>query len=95
MKTVELLRERLTTLSPLSLEIFDESHEHAGHAGAKESGGGHFQVLIVSDRFEGKNRVARHRLVYQTVADLMPQRIHALAIRAYTASEFADASDGG
>lgn len=92
--TVELIRERLTTLSPQALEIFDDSHEHAGHAGAKESGGGHFQVYLVSDQFEGKNQVARHRLVYHAVSDLMPGKIHALAIRAYATSEVADAKDG-
>ena len=67
---------------------------HAGHAGAKESGGGHFQILLVSDQFEGKNRIARHRMVYQAVSGLMPEKIHALAIRAYTSSELADSNDG-
>lgn len=90
MNTVDMIRERLTTLSPLTLEVFDDSHEHAGHAGARESGGGHFQVVLVSDQFEGKQQVARHRMVYQAVSDLMPAKIHALAIRAYTASEFAN-----
>lgn len=94
-KTIDLMREKLTSLSPRTLEIYDDSHEHADHAGAKESGGGHFQVLLVSERFEGKSQLARHRLVYQALADLMPENIHALAIRAYAPSEFADSTDNG
>jgi BolA family transcriptional regulator, general stress-responsive regulator len=85
--TAELIRERLQALAPDALEVFDDSHEHAGHAGALESGGGHFQVYIVSAAFSGKNAVARHRLIYRELADLMPGRIHALAIRAYTPQE--------
>jgi BolA protein len=88
MQTPELIRQRLATLAPASLEVFDDSHEHAGHAGARESGGGHFHVFIVSDAFEGKNRLARHRMIYQAVNDLMPGTIHALAIQAYTPAEF-------
>jgi len=88
MDMVEQIRERLASLSPESLEIFDDSHEHAGHAGARESGGGHFQVFLVSETFEGKHKVARHRMIYQAVGDLMPAKIHALAIQAYTPAEF-------
>ncbi len=91
-RTIDIIRKRLSTLSPGTLEVYDDSHEHAGHAGAKESGGGHFQVLLVSDQFEGENQVARHRLVYQAVSDLMRGKIHALAIRAYTPSEFASSN---
>ena len=87
MSTEELIRQRLAALQPQALEIFDESHEHAGHAGARESGGGHFQVFVVSEAFNGKNKVARHRMIYETVNDLMPSTIHALAIRAYTPEE--------
>ena len=90
MDTSELIHQRLASLSPQSLEIFDDSHEHAGHAGALESGGGHFQVFIVSDAFEGKSKVSRHRMIYQAVSDLMPAKIHALAIRAYTPAELDD-----
>jgi len=86
MNTEEMIRERLSRLVPDALEVFDDSHEHAGHAGAKE-GGGHFQLLIVSRHFTGKNAVARHRLVYEALSDLMPKRIHALAIRAYAPEE--------
>jgi BolA family transcriptional regulator, general stress-responsive regulator len=83
----EVIRERLAPLAPVTLEIFDDSAEHAGHAGVRESGGGHFEVLLVSPAFAGKSAVARHRMVYQTVADLIPHRIHALAIRAYAPGE--------
>jgi BolA family transcriptional regulator, general stress-responsive regulator len=93
--TVDVIRERLEILSPRTLEVYDDSHEHAGHAGAKERGGGHFQVILVSDRFEGKNQIARHRMIYQAVSDLMRDKIHALAIHAYTSSELADSNDGG
>ncbi len=90
METAELIRERLASLKPQALEIFDDSHEHAGHAGAQESGGGHFQVFLVSEAFEGKNKVARHRMIYEAVHDLMPGKIHALAIRAFTPAELDD-----
>ena len=93
--TVEVIRERLEILSPRTLEIYDDSHEHAGHAGAKERGGGHYQVILVSDQFEGKNQVARHRMIYQVVSDLMRNKIHALAIQAYTSAELADSNGGG
>ena len=90
MDTATLIRQRLNDLHPQALEIFDDSHEHAGHAGAKESGGGHFQVYIVSESFQDKNKVARHRMIYQAVSDLMPAKIHALAIQAYTPTEAGD-----
>ncbi|MGH8677104.1 MAG: BolA family protein [Burkholderiales bacterium] len=87
MTVADLIRERLAPLAPESVEIYDESHEHAGHAGARESGGGHFQLVLVSAAFEGMGPVARHRMVYEAVSDLIPRRIHALAIRAYTPRE--------
>lgn len=86
MNTEEMIRERLSALVPDALEVFDDSHEHAGHAGAKE-GGGHFQLVIVSGKFAGKTAIARHRLIYEALSDLMPKRIHALAIRAYAPEE--------
>ena len=86
MNMIETIRERLAPLDPESLEVFDDSHEHAGHVGARD-GGGHYQLVIVSREFAGKPAVARHRLVYQALSDLMPGRIHALAIRAYTPEE--------
>jgi BolA protein len=91
--TADLIRERLAALAPDALEVFDESHEHAGHAGAKD-GGGHYQLVIVSREFAGKSAVARHRLVYQALSDLMPGRIHALAIQAYAPDELAPSAMG-
>jgi len=75
-----LLRERLMQLGPSLLEIDDESHEHAGHAGSKD-GASHFRVWIEADSFIGKGKVAQHRLVYDLVNDLMPFPIHALALQ--------------
>ena len=69
-------------LQPMALEVIDDSHLHAGHAGARE--GRHFTVRIRSERFTGLNRVARHRLVYDALAAWMPRGIHALAIDAQT-----------
>ena len=86
MTTPDLIRERLAPLAPDALEIFDESHAHAGHAGAKD-GGGHYQLVIVSHEFAGKPAIVRHRLVYQALSDLIPGRIHALAIKAYAPEE--------
>jgi BolA protein len=83
---VELIRQRLAALEPLSIEIEDESALHAGHAGAR-SGGGHYRMTMVSNQFQGKNTVARHRLIYGALGELMRTRIHALAIRALTAEE--------
>lgn len=84
--SVALLQAALQALQPEHLEIEDDSAAHAGHAGAR-SGGGHYDVLIVSSRFTGLNSVARHRLVYATLGDLMKTRVHALAIRALTPDE--------
>jgi len=67
-------------LAPDSLVVTDDSHLHAGHAGARE--GRHFSVEIVSGRFNGLSRLARHRLVYDSLHDLIPRGIHALAIDA-------------
>ena len=84
---VEAIRERLAaTLAPKTLEIEDESHRHAGHAGARD-GRGHFRVRIVSDAFVGKSALARHRAVYAALGDLMQTDIHALAIDARTPEE--------
>jgi len=75
------IRQRLAALSPAALDIQDESHLHAGHAGAA-GGAGHYRVRIVADCFAGMPPVARHRLVYHHLQDLIPQSIHALAIDA-------------
>ena len=75
-------------LAPSSLEVGDDSHLHVGHAGAA-SGGGHYSVKIVSERFEGLRLVMRHRLVYDAVQAMMHTDIHALAITAVAPSEVA------
>jgi BolA protein len=84
---IDMIRERLTAaFAPQQLDIIDESHLHAGHPGAR-SGGGHFAVTIVSASFEGKNLLARHRMVYDALGDAMQTEIHALSIKAYTPEE--------
>jgi BolA protein len=82
--TVAHLEARLrATLAPERLEVLDESHQHAGHAGANGTGfGTHFRVRIASHLFTGKSRVARHRLVYDALQDFIDQGLHALAIEA-------------
>jgi BolA protein len=83
---VEQLRLALEReLKPRSLEIIDDSARHAGHAGARE--GGHFRVVLVADAFQGRSQLQRHRLVYEAVAPLMGQGVHALSIIARTPEE--------
>jgi BolA protein len=85
--TVAAIRERLrAALDPVSLELADESALHAGHEGAR-AGGGHYRLTIVSPRFRGQSTLARHRLVYGALGELMKRDIHALAIRALTPEE--------
>jgi len=76
-------------LRALHVEVQDESHLHAGHAGAA-SGAGHFRALVVSERFEGLSRVASQRLVYGAVADLMGAEIHALSLHTLTPAQWRD-----
>jgi BolA family transcriptional regulator, general stress-responsive regulator len=84
---IERIRSRLEAdLAPLECVLGDDSALHAGHAGAA-SGGGHYTVRIVSSRFEGLRLVMRHRLVYDSLRDLMHTEIHALAITALTPAE--------
>jgi len=83
---VEQLRLALEReLTPLSLEVIDDSAKHAGHAGARE--GGHFRVVLVADAFKGRSQLERHRMVYAAVAPLMGQGVHALSIIARTPEE--------
>ena len=86
-ETIVLMQQRLSGLQPESLDIVDDSAKHAGHAGAA-SGGGHYQLTIVSKQFDGKPQVARHRLIYQALGDMMQRLIHALSITAYTPDQF-------
>ena len=81
------IEARLAVLAPVALELQDDSTRHAGHKGS--NGGGHFRLLIVSSQFCGKSQIIRHRLVYQAMGDLIPQRIHALSIRAIATDETA------
>lgn len=84
---MEQIRSRLdATFAPLECQLIDESYLHAGHAGAA-SGAGHFRLQLVSERFEGLNRLGRHRLVYDCLRDMMQNDIHALNIIALAPSE--------
>lgn len=82
------LRAKLeSALSPLSLDIEDESARHAGHAGAREGGETHFRIHIVSEHFAGLSRVERQRKVYAAVADELAERVHALSLVTLTPDE--------
>jgi len=81
------IRARLARLEPESLELVDESAQHQGHAGWQPGGGTHWRLRIVSPRFAGKPTVARHRMVYESLGDLMQHPIHALAIQARAPGE--------
>ena len=84
---VERIRALLVeALDPAAIEVVDDSHKHVGHAGAR-GGQGHFSVDIVSAAFAGKLPLARHRLVYAALGDMLQTDIHALAIRARTPEE--------
>jgi BolA protein len=83
---VERIRQRLAALAPSHLEVIDESALHAGHRGAS-SGGGHYRLTIVSERFKGMNAVARHQEIYRALGDMMEEQIHALSISAFTPEE--------
>ena len=80
---VSLIRERLTqAFEPIELEIIDDSAAHAGHEGAKQSGGGHFSINIIAKAFIDQSAVERHRLIYSALGDAMGTEIHALSINA-------------
>ena len=80
MTAVDIERTLTAALAPRRLEVHDDSHLHAGHAGARE--GRHFTVRIQCERFNGLSRIARHRLIYDALQLLIPRGIHALAIEA-------------
>lgn len=86
MNRIERIRSQLQTLQPIELDVIDESHLHVGHAGARD-GRGHFKIRIISQEFTGKNPLARHRLVYKALGNLMETDIHALGIEAITSEE--------
>ena len=92
MGVAEQIRRKLNeALAPLRLELTDDSHRHAGHAGARPEGETHFTVEIVSDAFTGLTRLQRHRLVHEVLAEELAGPVHALSLKMLTPSE-ADAA---
>lgn len=83
MSQINKMHILLATLQPTQIEIVDDSHKHAGHAGARD-GGGHYRLKIVSAQFAGKPTLARHRMVYSALGEMMKHDIHALNITACT-----------
>jgi BolA family transcriptional regulator, general stress-responsive regulator len=82
------MREKLMiVLNPTRLDLVNESHLHAGHSSSPGTGESHFRLLIVSDDFTGKSRVARHRIVNDVVRDELRDGVHALAIKALAPGE--------
>lgn len=89
MSTINAIEQALQTLQPELIDIEDDSASHAGHAG--NTGGGHYNLLIVSEAFAGLSLIQRHRLVFEQVDDLMQSQIHALSIKAKTPAEYRQA----
>ena len=91
MSVADRIKDKLTAaLSPTRIEVIDESHLHAGHAGARPEGETHFRVEIVAAAFAGQNRVARQRLVNEALAEELADRVHALSMKTLAPDE-----DGG
>ena len=88
MTRIERIRDALAALQPVTLDVIDDSHKHAGHEGARD-GRGHFTVRIVSPVFAGKEPLARHRAIYTALGEMMQTDIHALAIEAKAPGEVA------
>lgn len=88
MSRIERIHEALAALQPVTLDVIDDSHKHAGHEGARD-GRGHFTVRIVSPVFAGKAPLARHRAIYAALGEMMQTDIHALAIEAKAPGEVA------
>lgn len=86
MSRIQTMREQLASLNPSFLEIIDESDKHAGHAGSRD-GGGHYLLQIISTQFAGKGTLARHRMIYSALGEMMKHEIHALNIQANTPDE--------
>ncbi len=82
----QIHKRLMENLGAESVEIEDQSHLHAGHAGAA-SGGGHYDVIVISSAFNDLNTLGRHRLIYRAVDDLMKKEIHALSIQAFSPDE--------
>ena len=94
MSVLKSIREKITSaLSPDQVDVVDESHLHAGHAGAREGGESHFRLYVVSAKFEGLSRVARQRLVNSALREGLKGPIHALAMKTLTPDEAAQETD--
>lgn len=88
MSFVDDIKTKLNeALSPVHLDVIDESHLHAGHAGARPGGNSHFRLHIVAEKFDGLSRVARQRLVNEALRDELAGQIHALAMKTLTPAE--------
>lgn len=87
MTVADDIKDRLSALSPSRLELLDESAKHAGHAGARPGGNTHWKLTIVSAAFTGNSTVARHRMIYDALGELMQEPIHALSISAWAPGE--------
>jgi len=88
MRTADVITRKLTeAFAPQSLNVEDESHRHEGHAGHRPGGQTHFRVYIVSDAFEGKSRLERHRMINALLSDELAGGVHALAIHATAPGE--------
>ena len=81
----EILRKRF---QPTFLEVLDDSAKHAGHAGARQGGGGHYQVTVVAEQFSGKSLVDQHRMVNESLKELFGGGIHARALQTYTPAQW-------
>jgi BolA family transcriptional regulator, general stress-responsive regulator len=82
------IKQKLSAgLEPISLEVLDESHLHAGHSGAREGGQTHYRIKVASARFSGKGRIERHRMVYALLADEIAEGVHALALQTLAPGE--------
>jgi BolA family transcriptional regulator, general stress-responsive regulator len=77
-----ITKKLVQSFAPAALEVIDESHQHAGHSGARPDGESHFRVRIVAEAFRGKSRVEQHRMVNAALAEELKERVHALAIQA-------------
>ena len=86
MSRIDQMHTLLAVFQPTQIEIIDDSHKHAGHEGAR-SGGGHYTLHIVSSQFAGKPTLARHRMIYSALGEMMKHDVHALNIKAYTPEE--------
>lgn len=90
MRVQDQIAAKLTrAFAPTGLDVVDESHLHAGHAGHRPGGETHFRVYIVSPAFDGKSRVERHRMIHQTLSEELAGGVHALALKVHAPSEVA------